>query len=743
MVKCKHCNLVYNDGAFCVKCGQKLVEYDASQYENDSLTHITIIDSSLKHKAPPEEDKTESQIEDMSVGEAHSKSFIDAEIYKAQTEDELISMPTMYLKDLEETASDVQKPNEKVHSDKTNLLDSFKDKGLVSGKKWPLYIAVALLFIFVVIVGRVVYDFNTSQIYDVVDRNISDPHLLAQLVEKGFDENNFAITLDESEINGLIYQFVDYQALSNNFGDNVKELYYDANRQAFVANIDANIAKTSLVFDIVALKNNQMRISNIRVGDREHKYPQNIISFFTGFKDDQIEINDQIFKLEQFEFGEKIVIRGYLQEDYLLELIEAIKSHNDSQFIGYMVGLENATAADNTILNACNDFQLDQTKTILASIITSEAVRSTWLLLMDEDTMQSLFDNLNATFLLSKTKDVISLVNDYQTKRTQHLKDYNVFINDRAVVNLSKDIELIYQNINNQHLAEGLPLKIVASNGKVYSRSLGRYFESENRVVGKLYYDLYALNDEIAIGVENKDGFFYVTKGDADMVSDVQQVASLKQFRQLIGYNAEQAKPAQLLPFNDHEREAILEAVKSQISTAETPYVRYLSSDGQNAFLVYSTVEDVQNIFFGLLIKGEDGSWVPEVIDYGKPIVDILKDQIEKQSFNTRILPPFDIEDFSGYFYQPAEIDEVYLHLVIKGMITDKAVIRYFTRVGDNLYIEFEDGLRVLIIFKEGSKSNYNKLITIDNALPIENYFPELNNIVGFPNYYPTYLFTY
>ncbi len=740
MVKCEHCNLVYNEGVFCVKCGKKMVEYDElAQDENDNITRITLIDESIDKTAPSEELEVEWQFKDDSDRDSHSD--VESEIYKAQTEDELISTPTLFINKLDNEQETDQQPEGKKRASFFGYIK--KRSELVGQSKWLRYSIIAIVFVVVAVIGGIVYDFNTSQIYDVVDRNIKDDYLLADIVDRSFDKNKFNIALSESEINGLIYQLVDYQALSDNFGENVKAFYYDAKRQAFVANFDTSIAKTSLLFDVVFETDNKIRLSNIRVGKREHNYPLLIIKFFTGFKSDEININSQIYQIDKFEQGTKLVIDGSIKETFLLNIIDQIRKVNKARFIDYIVSLTTDETDGKIIVDAYNNFQLEQTKIILSSAIKSHAARTTWLMLLDQDTQNNLFYNINASLVFWRLEGVSSLVNDFQSRRVQYLKDYERYVDEQAVKRLTNDIEAIYESIVEEHMAAGLPIKLVPLHGRFYSRNLGKYYDGKRASDDGNYYLIFAINDEMAIGVKTKDGFSYVTRQKNGEISDAKQVESKEALLASIEYEPIDGPAAHMLPKNDPVRDTILQVVKAHLKSAEKPFVRYLSSDGKYAFLICSTVEDVQKIIKVLLEKDSDGVWHVKLTDDSNSMLEAFKDAIAQQSFNVKVLPPFDIEDFKSYYYQAEEIERVTEYLKAKKSIVNSSKVKFFSRAGDNLNIEFDNGAQVLIIFSEGSKTSFEDLILIDNTVPIEQYYSMLKTNKAFPNDLPIYLFTH
>ncbi len=744
MVKCDNCNLIYNEGEFCVKCGKKLVYCDEASQANENLTHITFVDSSLENADDlleitephfDEDDVTSPSNNALDEGDVASPSnnALDEQIYKLQTDEELISNPTMVLSESEALAEN--------ESDNSNIKSGY-DNVISFVRKWYKKALALTAIVVVLIFGLLVYDFNTSQIYDVVERNIGDDGLLEDLIQRGINEDEFDIVLSESDVNGLIYKYLNYQALTNSLGNNIEELYYDASRQAFIANVNAPFAKTSLIFNIDSSQlnnSNRLLINNLRVGSKEHTYPLFIIKLFTGLNGNEILLSNNIFIIEDFAQKGDVSLKGHIKNEYVADLVEQIRDSNHSQFISFLARL-GADQSDNTIINAYYNYEPAQIKQILLSLLSSDTMRAHWLSLMNEVTLQKVLDDVNLSSALFNKFDVAAVLTDYTARRTKYLTDYQSYINNDAVKNLKSDVEKIYEIIEEVHFKSGVPVKIISSNGKVYSRTLNTYFYATDLSMVGMFYDLYALNDKIAIGIENKDGFFYICVGADGVASEIAKEKSADDFKKKIGYQKDEEHDSFTLTEADHEREAIINLVKSDYNLQEL-YIRFIASDGKDAFLVSSNSNDTQIIEQILLQKNSNGEWQIIKKFNSEPLTLALKTEIENHSFNTRILPPFDVSDFEIQPYSATEIAEVMQHLVVKGVVNNSSFVTFFSRIGDNLFLEMNDGKRVLLVFKENSRSSYNKIIELDNALPIENYYPELNNLTGFPNYFPKHLF--
>lgn len=683
--RCVECNLEYNRGDFCIKCGHSLQQVPKPEVQ----------------QVPEMQQVPEPEIQQMPKPEI-------------QQSDDNSDEERVYKKD--------KKPPIQFSAIKV--------------------ITSILVVLLLVVLGALTYYLNTSQIDQAASRKSRD-YEWSKIVDQAVDGNEIDLTIDIQAVNQYLSKYNNNDDVQLPLFIKITDVYYNDDYESFVASLTGPIIHTSLLFDYKLYNDNEktLSITNVRIGDRELPVPKFLYNRVINEALFQVTIPEQLISVDEFTVdSDGLKLNADFNDEYLKNLVGDKLKEEQPGFIKFLVEEKNIEIPAIKELEA-----LDETRdveSVLKELMIHYDKLGNWALVLDDEKNNLLIEQYNATVPKSKRIVKADYLANNSIKRAEYLSEFDQV---SVLSRLPQDAIIVYQAIVEMHKKNGVPAYIVASNGRPYSRTLMRYITAEDLVKEGLlssdtHYKLMASGSDVIIGTQLSGRYSYISIG-SDMVASKTKIVDTKEkLASSLGADSYNDK-AQLLQITDEERKNVSSVIRSLENSDGDPYIRYLSSDGSSAFVVYSSKADYQAINAVLLTKADDASnWkMIKKMTANDNIQISLSQYIEDRSFNTRVLPPFELTDFTVNNYQSEEIDKLTQFLIVNEKVTDKANVQFLSRVGDNLFMVFDSGEKVLITFEEGSKTIYEKLLIIENQLPIMGYVKEFKPHRMYDNYFPIF----
>ncbi len=317
-------------------------------------------------------------------------------------------------------------------------------------------------------------------------------------------------------------------------------------------------------------------------------------------------------------------------------------------------------------------------------------------------------------------------------------------LKDNITEKLSDEMMIIDKAIKEMHKNRAVPVRLAVSNGSLYSIPLQKYIElSDLKLDGIEATELYASNEGLIIGEQLADEYSYLVYNEKNNTYNLKVVADKQTFLNSINYKAAVISDVRLLKNGDIDRQLIYDQLIASSADIDDIFFRYLACDDQNAFAIWSPSHDYQTIFCDYLQLNDANNWQLRFhyqydIGFDRVIADLSS--IEK--YNLAILPPVDPANFSVQYYEQADIAQITAYLKARGLTDSSSDLLFFSRINDNAYLAFSDGARLLILFKDNSKTSFDDIITMTADKSNQYYTNQLNCLVNYSSYYPFFLFT-
>ncbi len=354
-----------------------------------------------------------------------------------------------------------------------------------------------------------------------------------------------------------------------------------------------------------------------------------------------------------------------------------------------------------------------------------------------------IFNNNNdATEVASKT--TVALESETVTTEPVATTVSNEALKAELHDKLISEMAVIDESIKKIHTENGLPIYTVASNGKLYSVTMQKYLTLEDLNVKDINADeLYAVDNSICLGEKLAGEFYYATYSAEAGFSELMTTSDKQSFLQKVNYKDLPLGEATLLAEGDADRQQIYDLIIGDKADVAAVYFRYLSSDGKNAFAIWSPQNNYQSIQYSYLQKTDEGVWQSKYHYEGDIDLNIMiKDIVSTDSHNLAVIPSVNPADFSTQLYDQSELDQISDYFIAKNIVAKNEKLNYFSRINDNAYLEFSGKTRVLILFRPESKIAYDEIIELDSNQPNRYYYNKLKGLPEYANYYPIYLFT-
>ncbi len=601
------------------------------------------------------------------------------------------------------------------------------------------FFIVLTVFCFALL-GIVLNYFNTS-IYnydpEVESFSFSEKEKIAK---EAIKTSSFSFSLSKTQLNKWLKEHDHKETIQLIFGEYAENLRYDEDKEFFVVDFHGPFINTSLFFKIELNKSAEkesLKMVDLELGKNFIPITYECISPILKLPKEEMVLSRDIFMIEQLKIGNRFKISGTINEEYYFDLAKSINNYKSGQYISYLTGVKGVKIPavyglikDNFAINEISrDF-----------LLNSHDIYN-WLLILNEEDRLAFADNYkNSMFLCQQVSD-IDLALEYDDKIKNLESDYQKFLEEDATSSIESTLRSAYKKIAELHQEKGVPLQLVDNFGRVYSQTLEMYIDNNNLgLESQFSSNLYAKNDQIAIGYEDKDDFKYLTINLAGEVSDLKSAATKEEFLKSINYNNWPEPAAEALMVDDPNRKLIIKSIMKNKEWQLMPFIRNIRSDGKFAYVALSSNENMQSIEQFILKKNSSDWQVILELDADQKIT-ACSAQLKTEKVNKRILPPFRVEDFVVHNYTLDDIEAVVGHLIASNSISPDSKTKFFSRIGDNLYLVTTTGERVLIVFQENSKTLYQDLYKIAPDQKLEDYKKFLDTNSEYRNYYPDFVF--
>ncbi len=309
---------------------------------------------------------------------------------------------------------------------------------------------------------------------------------------------------------------------------------------------------------------------------------------------------------------------------------------------------------------------------------------------------------------------------------------------------LTSEMAVIDESIKKIHTDKGLPTYTVASNGKLYSVAMQKYLSLEDLNVKDINADeLYAVDNSICLGKELAGEFHYATYNAEAGFSELMKISDKQSFLQKMNYKDLPLGEVALLAEGDADRQQINDLIIGDKADVAAVYFRYLSSDGKNAFAIWSPQNNYQSIQYSYLQKTDEGAWQKKYHYEGDIDLNVMiKDIVSIDNHNLAVIPAVNPADFSVQIYDQSELDQISDYFIAKNIVAKNEKLNFFSRINDNAYLEFSGKTRLIILFRPDSKIAYDEIIELDSNQPNRYYYNKIKGLSEYANYYPIHLFT-
>ncbi len=717
---CQKCNIRYESGKFCKKCGSALSEEAVSAFTEGTSVNVVSAEDSVQAAS-------DSAIPVEGFAQAASDGAINAEDSAQATSDSVINTEAPIKATLLASPSSV-KPV--APAENPVLPQASKKK-----KKWVLPVVI-LLFLLVLTIGGSLYYLGHSRwgggnyTSDKKPDEISALSLFAEAVE-GEDIN---LKLKYADLNGFLKQRAEAARLSLAGIFQVDSAYYDGSTRKVVLDISSPLGETSLLMmpEIKSVgKVWRFSLQSPALGAWQIPLPSALLGHFP--KEWQIDLTPAFFAdIQSVELqANALEIKGKIKTEELKSFFSGLRESVDPFLVQYLTKQKEVKLPG--YLEMLAFAEKSEWKELLISWSTDIQDVPNWLTLLPENTLQKYFEFAE---LLMGEED-ISQLKSRKTKilkeKSETLEAFNEYKERTLTAQLKTDAAILFDRLYQYHQDRGVPAYYLASKGKLYSQVLqeyiGTYKIRPDSDIRWDAYELYAYGQEPVIGINVGEEFWYVKDKDKNTLLKKPKA----EFLQGITYSPEQLNGDLLLRRGNADRSAIARVVSTSLDTQqrEDIFIQYLASDGNFAFLIASPDYNRQKVeqYF---LQRINGQWqIMRKFFETQSIRTEMANEIASQNFNVCILPPYETKDFQRNYLSSYDLSHYEWNYYYETGY-DKTV-NYYSSIGNNTYITFDADSKFLYV-------NDNRMY-IARTEKVADYFQYLIPHSSYKNYRPTFLF--
>lgn len=775
MKKCDVCQLTFEEGMFCNKCGGALVDFEPEQSaeslvcaycgtEGNTGKFCGKCGQPLAQGAKGVEELIQNKPEQpadilgaVAQEQEVEKKACEACGYAENTSKfcakcgHVLGQPYVKTEVIEPTESKASKKKEKAEKKSITKVTS-RDKKVKSEKtssdaskpkvKLGKMILIAVLIAFVAFVGITAFYLNQSQVEAKIDREFESESYFNTLRLDEFDGLNLAYNLKDEQINYILEAYVDTE-VQLPLGLKITDLFYK-NSQINVQLDNGFIHTTAIIDASLKFENKQLvpMIEQVAIGDKKIVLP---VTSYIESSEVLKPINCPVY-LEDVKVNLKDTSIKYevtLDKEYFYSLLEDgynTYSHDRSLVLEAM-GLKDVKSIDG-MKEKISDKSDEDLKDFLYKAINKEEFFASYLYLIEPAKADEIID----TFI----QDTIYLDGEQTQKMKSELEKLRSELDD-AYEEMSQKIledkvvengDMLFKHLRS-YLNRNSYKDIVFSYEKRPYSSQGGNIITATTLMDYKYvsldsemdFELLYFNNQYYLAIEAFGQCYFVKEGKILSEFD-SKIEALKHYDVANSYTI---KSASLLHRGNKDRAAIAETVSDYVYSDNSMFINYLKSDGEWAYLIGSPGNYSQSASQYILKKyGSQWKVVQSFSEYDSFGSEISSSLIN-EGFNVTVLPNFDMSNYDRWYCYYDDIDTIVSHLKYNDKISYSDEMNYFSRVDDILVVTFESGKRFIFVFVMDNQYEYEDLYELSTDESYTDYdfiFDYLYNDIA-----PTYVF--
>lgn len=257
--------------------------------------------------------------------------------------------------------------------------------------------------------------------------------------------------------------------------------------------------------------------------------------------------------------------------------------------------------------------------------------------------------------------------------------------------------------------------KAIPYGGGLYSQQEAKWLDLGDFTTEETAYEAPALfyTDQVLFGHLAEDGYL-VTGADGTEDSFGSLEEAKESLRTTYG---ETFGTGELLVRGNEDRAAIAEVIRTEEKAQMLVYIRYLASDGEDAFLISSPGENTQQVD-QYYFRKQDGQWTILAKADKEQGYELLN-SLGVDDFSLGLLPGYRVKDYEILDHSSAEIYTFMSYLRSQGAAQSQDGFYYFSHVDNYVLALPTSGGRVLLKTAEGNPMEVEGHQVLD---PNENY---------------------
>lgn len=571
--------------------------------------------------------------------------------------------------------------------------------------------------------------------------NVQEKFILTELINRMDikEDNSFEVRIFSTETAHFLSDKIDFTKLSF-LGYQVSDFYYHEDLSQFALSLYSPWGKTTLLLDGVIFFEDEIlnfQLKNPKIG----KYKIPLPSFWVSDSHFTWKIDPKQFKFVHISSiiskNSSILVNGQFSSEYFNKKIQLLKQNINSDFTYFLQVRQKKT------IPGYHELLYGESGTLIGAILkliaadTENALNWHYIIptqIMASEINRPLFDLLTT----QEIQKYEILAQQLMTNLEELQAKYDIYVEKELKASLINTASIAFQSIETFHTNKGVPAYYFASHGKLYSQTLQIFI-----TLGDLFpytkeesqFELYAYGSSAIIGKKIKNEFWYVAENNPYEVETAEYTAFLNQ----IGYQKSEGNPPLLAPRGNTDRSSIAKVISNDLKCNDSIFINYLSIAGNDAFLIATPDYNTQSIF-QYLLKKENGIWkIIDQISAFDPVHLMFADKIEKNLFDVRILPPFEVSDFQRTYLSENDLYTIASWLYFHEDFTQKfqevaaQPINYCSAFGSNIFITYNADHKYL--FNEIHK------VRISKHESLMSYFLHLTPHSNYSSYYPTFIF--
>ncbi len=722
---CPSCGTEKGTGKFCAKCGHNLLDVNVT--ENKKTPVVEVKEEPIEKVEVKEEpiEKVEVKEEPIEKVEVKEEPIV---VEKTEDEQELIKQV--------DTDKEKAKADKLAAKEKKAALKSEKKAAKADTPKKKVNIGrVVLLSVLVLFVGIVVTAgiyLNTSQVEADYEAEFSAEDYFETLRLEEFDGLAADYTLKDEHINYLLDEHLDLN-MSLPLGLEVTDVFYK-NRQINVQIENAFIHTTAIIDASLEFENNQLIpvIERVSIGDKEIGLPiKDMVSSKIQPVDCPIYLEDASFEFKETGIKYKVS----LDKEYFYKIInegyESFDTEKSVVFRSMQVPRIQMIEDMKVVLSERDDEAL---KSFLYEALNKEEFMAKYLYFIDAKAADSIMDSFIADSLyLDEDKSQI-VVDEIKRVRVDMDEKYDEMAQQILEENVENNAEKIFDELNDYVLRNSISDDIFS----YYDRPYSLQSEKLLTVSDLVDYGRLKIDRDIDFELYYKDNKYFLSAVAYGKCYYFNEYKMLKEFdtkSEAVNYygikDLKSMKTANLLHRGNSDRKEIANVVSNYIYSDNSIFINYLKSDGEWAYLIAAPGDYPQNVS-QYVLKKYSGKWHVMQTLYNYYSLDYSLDQsLLDSGLNASILPSYDISNYYRWDYDWYDRDGIRSHLADLGKISYSDETNYFSRVDDILVVSYESGKRFIFSFYPDNEYEYISLYELDDDESYTDYDSVLENEYG------------